>query len=312
MPHVAQCCELIIDSCSDLPAALRAQESVRLVDFNYIIDDVVYPDDFFESINAKSFYADMREGAVSRTTQPTQADYETVFREIAEAGSSAVYLAFSSGLSGGCDGAMLALDRVKLFYPDCDIYVVDTLLGSTPEGLLVSEALRQRDRGLSAAELAAWALEARFYVHTLFMVEDLEALRRGGRIPATVALAGAKLDVKPLLSFDVSGKLALAGVARGRKKGLRQMADYFVKSHDNGAFSSVAAIGNADCAKDAERLRELISKADGHVEFLESSIGPTIGSHVGPDMVSLCFWGPDRREARSVADRIASRVRQHK
>ena len=68
-------------------------------------------------------------------------------------------------------------------------------------------------------------------------------------------------------------------------------------------------IGNADCPKDAQRLKDELEKDDGSILFLESSIGPVIGSHVGPGMIAVVFWGGDKREELSVADRIAKRVK---
>ena len=92
------------------------------------------------------------------------------------------------------------------------------MIGSTPEGLLVLEALRQRDSGLSAEELVEWAEQARYFVQTAFMVDDLDALHRGGRIPASVAAAGSALNVKPLLTFDTSGHLALTAPRVGARR----------------------------------------------------------------------------------------------
>ena len=139
--------------------------------------------------------------------------------------------------------------------------------------------------------------------------DDLEALRRGGRIPSSVAYAGSKLDVKPLLTITVDGKLSLAGVARGRKKGIKQLAEYYNKRKADSRPGRCVVIGNADCPKDAARLQEALGKGDDSILFLESSIGPVIGSHVGPDMIAVVFWGNDKREELSVADRIAKKVK---
>lgn len=159
------------------------------------------------------------------------------------------------------------------------------------------EALRQRESGLTAEEMVAWAEEARYFVQTLFMVDDLDALHRGGRIPASVAFAGSKLDLKPLLNFDTNGKLSLAGASHGRKKGLKQLASFYEKAH-------------ADSEKDADRVCELLAKQDDSITVIKHNIGATIGSHVGAGMVSISFWGTDRREALSVADKIARKVRK--
>ena len=183
-------------------------------------------------------------------------------------------------------------------------------LASVAEALLVYEALNQRDNGMTARELAAWAEEARYFVDAEFMVDDLESLRRGGRIPSTVAYAGAKLDVKPLLNISIEGKLALTGVARGRKKGIRQLAEYCSKRMTDQMPGRCVVIGNADCPKDAEALRDLLAKQDESITVVQHNIGATIGSHVGPGMVSISFWGGDRRENMSVADRIAAKIKR--
>ena len=68
-------------------------------------------------------------------------------------------------------------------------------------------------------------------------------------------------------------------------------------------------LGNADCPKDAQKLKELLLKADDSLLFVDGSIGPVIGSHVGPGMLAVVFWGKDKRERLSVADRIARKVK---
>jgi len=140
-------------------------------------------------------------------------------------------------------------------------------------------------------------------------VEDLESLKRGGRIPASVAFAGSKLDVKPLLDISLDGRLSLSGVARGRKKGVRQLAEFYRKNALEHGVGGKVVIGSSDCPKDVERLKAELYKVDETVLFLETSIGPVIGSHVGPGMLAVAFMGKDSREELSVSDRIAKKVR---
>jgi DegV family protein with EDD domain len=243
------------------------------------------------------------------TAQMPATVLKETFERAAQSGIPTVYLSFSSALSGSFDAACLIKDEVCGRYPDAELYLVDTKLASIAEGLLVFEAIRQRDSGMSASEMVTWAEEARYFVNAQFMVDDLEALRRGGRIPAGVAMAGAKLDVKPLLGIDLSGKLSLTGVARGRKKGIRQLSEYYSKRIDCDKLGNQVVIAGSDCPKDMSRFKDFLSKTDDSLLLLESSIGPVIGSHVGPDMVAIVFWGPDRRNDISVSDRIANHVR---
>ncbi len=301
-------CDLIIDSCCDLPAGLACQEGVHLLRFPYILEGETFEDDLFQTTTAHDFYEAMRKGAAPSTAQLSIPVLTEAFSAAAARGVPAVYLSFSSALSGSYDAAMLVRDQVLAEHPGFELHVVDTHLASVAEGLLVAEAISQRAKGLTAAELADWAAEARFFVNEEFMVEDLDALRRGGRIPASVAVAGAALDVKPLLNIAEDGSLSLVGVARGRKKGIKQLAACYEKAVA-ADMPKYVAIGNADCPKDAERLKEALLKVDDGIMFIEGSIGPVIGSHVGPGMLAVVFWGHDKRESLSMVDRIAKRVK---
>ena len=301
-------CDLIIDSCCDLPAGLACQEGVHLLRFPYILEGETFEDDLFQTTTAHDFYEAMRKGAAPSTAQLSIPVLTEAFSAAAARGVPAVYLSFSSALSGSYDAAMLVRDQVLAEHPGFELHVIDTHLASVAEGLLVAEAINQRNKGLTAAELADWASEARYFINEEFMVEDLDALRRGGRIPASVAVAGAALDVKPLLNIAEDGSLSLVGVARGRKKGIKQLAACYEKAVA-ADMPKYVAIGNADCPKDAERLKEALLKVDDGIMFIEGSIGPVIGSHVGPGMLAVVFWGHDKRESLSMVDRIAKRVK---
>lgn len=303
-------CNLIIDSCCDLPFEVVDREGVELLEFPYVDEQGEHSDDFYRSITPHDFYEGMRQGSKPSTAQVPVTAFHDVFSRAIESGVPTVYLSFTSGLSGSYNTAVMVRDQLVAENPGAELYVVDTCLASIAEALLVYEALNQRDNGMTARELAAWAEEARYFVDAEFMVDDLESLRRGGRIPSSVAYAGAKLDVKPLLNISIEGKLALTGVARGRKKGIKQLAQYCTERMGSHVPGRCVVIGNADCPKDAARLKELLQKADGNLLFLESSIGPVIGSHVGPGMLAVVFWGGDKREDLSVADRIARKIKK--
>ena len=302
-------CNLIIDSCCDLPYEVVDREGVWLLEFPYIDEKGDHCDDFYRSITSHEFYEGMRAGSQPSTAQVPITKFQEVFGQAIESGVPTVYLSFTRGLSGSYDTALMVRDQIVEEHPGFELYVVETCLASIAEGLLVYEALRERSRGLTASQMVEWANEAKFFINEMFMVDDLEALRRGGRIPASVALAGAKLDVKPMLDIALDGKLSLVGVARGRKKGIKQLAEFYKKRIEHVSDERRRVIiGHSDCPKDVERLKDELRKLDETIVFLETSIGPVIGSHVGPGMLALAFWGVDSREMLSISERIASRV----
>lgn len=307
---------LMTDSPCDFSQEMVDEMGIGLIRFSYAEADkpdggLHGTDDLFETSSAHEFYDAIRKGAHPLTSQPSQLEFEEHFRRCLELDVPTVYLCFDSALSGAYEGACLALARMEEEAGErLPIHIVDAKLASTGQYLLVVEAVRQRDRGLTAEEMVAWAEEVRYFVHTYFMVDDLECLHRGGRLPKSVAVVGGALDVKPILAFDLEGALTVVGLARGRKKGIRKLAANFESGHNRDDFSNVAAIGNADCRKDADRLVDMVRKTDDSTIAMVSTIGPIIGCHVGPGMVSCCFWGDDRRRGMSVSDRIAASVRK--
>ena len=309
MPDVK--CNMIIDSCCDLPPEVIDTPGVELLRFPFMIGDEQLLDDMFTSMSATDFYNRMRKGADVSTAQIPIVAITEAFERAIESGIPTVYLGFSSGLSGTFNTIELVRDQLVAQHPEAELYVVDTKLASIAEGLLVYEAIRQRALGLTARELVDWANEARFYVNEQFTLDELEWLKRGGRIPSSVAFAGSKLDVKPMLDISLDGRLSLTGVARGRKKGIRQLAEFYRKHAIELGEGCKIVIGSADCPKDVERLKDALYKVDETVLFLETNIGPVIGSHVGPGMLAIAFMGQDAREDLSVSDRIAKKVRSN-
>lgn len=302
-------CNLIIDSCCDLPYALVNREGVKILKFPYLMSDGDHLDDMYVSLDSHDFYESIRKGETPSTAQIALPTMVNEFTAAALSGVPTVFLCFSSGLSGTYDTACMAMDQVKAEYPDAELYIVDTKLASIAEGMLVAEALRQRDNGLTAKELVAWAEEAIYYVGCLFMVEDLESLSRGGRLPSVGAYLGSKLDVKPMITFDVEGHLSMVGVSRGRKKGIRQLVESFEKNAVEEPGVRHVVIAHADCPKDCSKLKDMLLKVDPKLMIIESNIGPVIGCHVGPGMIACVYWGNDRRQSLSLADRIAKRVK---
>lgn len=304
-------CNLILDSCCDLPYRIIDHEGVTFVRFPYITSDGDHLDDMFQSITPEQFYAKMRAGESPSTSQISMPAMIELFEEAAKKGEPTVYLCFSSNMSGSYDVACMAVDAVKENYPDAELYVADSGLASFAEGLLAHEAMRQWNNGLTARELKAWIEEARYYVQCRFVVEDLDALARGGRLPAIGAHLGSKLDIKPMVTFDSEGKLSLVGMVRGRKKAMKQIVEYFEKNFDPDQGEHTVIIGHADCPDDLAKLRSKLEATENgsQAEFIEGVVGPVIGSHVGPGMFACVFWGPDRRSNVSLTDRIARRVK---
>ena len=281
---------LLIDTCSDLPAEVVEELGVEVLNFPYTLGGIEYSDDFGRSHSHGDFYSAMRSGEHPTTMQVPRKSFIDVFTKYAAIGEPLLYLAFSSALSGTFDLAWVARNEVLERYPDADIRLVDTKAAAVAEGLLVYEAARRWRDGMPLDEVESWVLAARPRLNGWFIVDDLETLRRGGRLNGAMAAAGTFLDVKPLLHVTDDGRLELKRSIRGRSKSMRALAD-LVAERAVDPSSQTIAIAHGDAAEDAEALRALIAERVEVADVITTQTGPVIGAHTGPGMLAVVFWG---------------------
>ncbi|MCX8006927.1 MAG: DegV family protein [Coriobacteriia bacterium] len=284
---------LVIDSCSDLTPSIVEGFEVEELHFPFTLDGQERLDDFGRSMPHADFYSAMRAGATPTTAQIPPAAFERVFRAAAEAGRTLVYLGFSSGLSGTFDTAQMVRQAVLSDHPDADIRLVDTLSASAAEGFLAYHVMRMHADGASADDIVGFVEDAKLSVNGYFTLESLEALRRGGRISDAAAAAGAVLDIKPILTINRSGKLVLRKSVRGRKKSMSALLDIMEERRD-ASRGDVVAVAHADAPEEAAALKRMVEERFSPTEVLELPVGPVIGSHVGPGMLAVVFWGAER------------------
>ena len=310
--HRKRNCKIIVDSPGDFAPAVIQRLGVTVIPFSYVTPEGEFVDDLSESRDPHEFYEFMRKNPDTRITTAavTPGRYMEIFKEEAAEGLPILYLGFTGGLSSSIDSARQAAEAVMAEQPDTKIYVLDNLCPSLAAQLLAIEVVRQAAEGLTAEELYYWAKDARYFVQGYFTLDSLHWLALGGRIPATAANVGGKLDIKPELTYDRTGALLLRGMCRGRKKALRAILQDFRENYVHDPSLPIA-IASADADKDADWLEAQIRREKGceDVVIMRSSISPVIGSHVGPGMVAVAFWGTDRREKLSITDRIARKVR---
>ncbi|MFR7669976.1 MAG: DegV family protein [Collinsella sp.] len=224
-------------------------------------------------------------------------------------GTPTVYLCFTSALSSSYNSACQAADAVRAEYPILSCTWSTTLCPVRPARSCArgrAPAFGGTDRQ-AAGRLGKRGKDLR---PRLLYARELRRTAAGGRIPPAAAQLTAKLDVKPELSYDLAGSLSLIGVNRGRKKALKSILKSFRENYVPDRTMPIA-IMTADAEKDGDWLEAAIRKEEGcaDVTIIRGSVGPTIGSHVGPGMVGCAFWGKNRADKASLSDRIARRVR---
>ena len=310
--HQRRTCRIVVDSGGDFAPEVLHRLGVEFIPFTYVTPEGEKADDLWQETDPHEFYEHLRKNPDTHysTCAVTPGRYMEYFEEAAKEGLPTIYLGLTAGLSSSIHNARQAADMVRAKYPDFELYVVDTRCDSAACELLAIEVVRQATRGLTARELYEWAREARYFIHGYFTLDGFSALAAGGRIPPAAATVGGKLDIKPELSYDTNGALTLCGMCRGRKKALRAILNDF-KENYGGDVSLPLAIVSTDAEKDASWIEKEVRKQEGcgSVTIIRSQVSPILGSHVGPGMVALVFWGKDRREKLSFTDKLARKVR---
>lgn len=244
-------------------------------------------------ITNTEFYDRMRQGAVPKTAAINADAFMNAFRPILAEGKDILYVAFSSGLSTTVNSAHMAVQELAEEFPQRTIRIVDTLAASAGGGLMVYMAVQKKNQGASLEENAAY-IESLIPHHCIwFTVDDLEYLKRGGRVSPAVAFVGGLLGIKPVLQMDSEGHLVKVSTARGRKKSIEALADKFgelaFEDKDTPIF-----ISHGDCLEDAQALSDLIKKRYNVETTMITEIGPIIGSHSGPGTIAFFFIGKHR------------------
>ena len=245
------------------------------------------------NLTVEHFYAEQRAGKFASTSQINPMVYRECFEKTLKAGEDILYLCFSSGLSSTLQSANLCAQELREEYPERKLIVVDTLCAAVGEAMLVREAARKQQEGLSIEELAAWVEENRLKICHWFTVDSFDHLRHGGRVSAAAAAVGTMLQIKPLLHVDEEGKLRVAEKPRGRKQAIRTQVAH-MKEGWTPEMGNLVVIGHGDCPDDVEQLRQAVLKEFPDADIRVAYIGPVIGAHTGPGMLALIYWGANR------------------
>ena len=285
---------IVTDSTCDLPANIVTDLGITVIPMEFQLDGTTYlnyPDG--RDYDFHAFYDALRAGKASTTSQVNYQTFLDTFTPILESGRDILYLAFSSGLSGTYNGSVIAANDLMEKYPGSKVISVDTLAASVGEGLLVYTAAKKREEGLSLDELAQWVTDNRLHLCHWFTVDDLNHLKRGGRISPAVAIIGTALGIKPVMHVDDVGHLIPVSKVRGRRKSLDALVEHMAETCDK-PESQTIFIGHGDSKEDAEYVAKLVRQKFKVKNIILNYIGPVIGSHSGPGTLALFFFGTHR------------------
>lgn len=273
---------IIVDSTSDLMPEIR--EQVHVVPLTLRFGEEEFIDGV--TIDHKTFYEKLVETDVfPSTSQAVPSAFEVEYDKARKAGESVVVITLASRLSGTYQSAVLAAEDYE------NIYVVDSTSVAIGGGILVELALRYLAEGMSAKEIAERLDEEKKKIVVVALVDTLEYLKKGGRISKTVAFAGSVLNIKPVISLT-DGVINILGKARGSKMGNNLLMQEIEKAggvdFDKPVLLGYTGLSDALLQKYIADSKAIWEKGLAKVRY--TTIGSTIGTHVGPGAVAVAFF----------------------
>ena len=287
---------IMTDSCCDLSAAEVKELELIVLPLTFLMDGKTMtdtpdhadmrPDEFFDLIAA---------GRDCTTAAGNVGQYTEVMQKILDEGKDILCISFSGALSTTYQSAVIAAEDLRAQYPDAKIIVIDSLSASRGQGMLVYRAVQERrSRSLDIDALAEFVRgEVQHQCHW-FMVDDLNHLKRGGRVSAAAALAGTMLNIKPVMHCDSEGRLTPVAKARGYKAALRALVDKMEELGVEPEKNQPVFMCHANCPDYVEYISGLLRERFGVTDIRADFIGPVIGAHTGCGTLGLFFVGKER------------------
>lgn len=282
-------------STADLTSDYLNDHNIPYIPYTFTIDDKVFTDDCSEETKAM-LYREMRSGKSVGTSAITEYAYYEFFKGLMDTGKDVIYVDMSGAISSSIQHAEQAVKTIRKEYPDQKIWFIDSYCITGGLALFFRRLVAMHENGASYDEVVEWGeTHKKEYIHR-FMVDDLQWLRRGGRLSNASAVIGTMLSIKPEICVDNNGKLVSYGTKHGRKKVMRSLVDALKDDMSEATASEIVVI-HTDTPEDAQKLSDSIRETypqlkDAAIQIM--TLGPTIAAHVGPGFLAIAYHGTHR------------------
>lgn len=279
---------IMTDATANISKAFAADNNITVVPFPYYIDGTEHFCTDIESFDDNEYYGSIRNGTVVITSQINPQRYIEYMEPLLSSEKDILFIGLSSGISGSFSSAQMARHELLEKYPERKICLVDSLGASLGEGMLVSRAVECRKNGMELEETAERILKLRRRIYQVFIVDDLNHLRRTGRLSNISAVFGTVLGIRPLLKGNSEGKIVASEKIKGKKRAIKAMAEKYFSLVKN---TDLIGISYAGCKESAEYLISLIKEKMAPRKIWLVKHEPVTGSHIGPGSLALYFEG---------------------
>lgn len=277
---------IVTDSSANLPDELIAGLPISVIPLWLLWDGESYRDGI--DIQPSEFYQRLKNSKTLPTSsQPSVKEFGDFYQMLVPDSDEIVNVLVSSQISGTIASAQAAAAE----HPELNIQVVDTLSSAMGLGLCVLAAGRAAAKGKTVDEVVQAATEMSQKIYTLFVVDTLEYLFKGGRISGGKHLLGTAFDIKPILHFE-EGKIKPHSQARTKRKALAQMLD-IVAEFLEGRQMHEAVVMDVNVPEEGESVAEMVRVRFNPSVLHRSGVSPVVGTHVGPGTVGIAFYPAD-------------------
>lgn len=289
---------IITDSCSDLSKEYRKEKNIEYAkmllhwkDENGNTVEKIADIDW-EVISSKEFYDLLRKGTRIYTAQVPMQDYLDLFEKYLKDGYDVLYLAVSTGLSASPNTAkVLAENELKEKYPNNRVVVLDTLRAGMSLGMIVMMAQELKEQGKSMDEVIEIVEKEKRSYKEVGIPDNLNYLRRAGRVSAPAAFFGNIIRLKPILVFDEKGSNIAKEKVISRKKAYARMAE-IIKDDIVDPENQEIYLMNADCSQeDIDAFERALNKQLKVKKIIKMPLGPIIGASSGPGTIIVNYRG---------------------
>lgn len=275
--------QIITDSAADFSPEELQRMNIACINLTVMFGDSEYREN--ENLTKDRFYELLQEsGELPKTSQASPQVLMDLFEASHRNGDEAVYITISSEISGTYQNAMMS--KSLLDYESCA--VVDSRNATGGQRILVEHAVRLRDAGKKLEEIVAELELLRDRIVLAACIDTLEYLYRGGRISQTAYKLGTLANIKPIITVETDGSIAVPAKAMGMRKGMDTLCKKLESRKPDPDFGVyVVYTNNPDVARNlAARLAEQGTYVpESHL----IQVGAAIGAHIGPEACGLVY-----------------------
>lgn len=274
--------KIICDGIANMPKYLAEKYDIEVVPMTIIVDKKEYRE---TEISDEEFYVLMRQSKeMPKTSQATYVDFKEVFEKYTKEEKTILYIAGSSKSSGTYQSAILASKDIE-----GDIHIFDSMNICFGCGMLVLEACKMNEEGLSIDSIINKLNDLREKVFVSMSMNSLEYLKKGGRISNSKALVGNLLNIRPILTVK-DGLIYQESQIRGNKKIIPALINRTKEVCGQDFSDKTIAIACGDNIEDRDKLKELVKEEFNPKELILLTINPPMCSHSGPGFIGItCF-----------------------